>query len=69
VALGAKVLEFHITLDRAMWGVDQTSSLEPQEAGLLIKYIREIEKSLGEGIKKIYNRELTISKKLKKHQF
>jgi sialic acid synthase SpsE len=50
VALGASMIEFHITLSRKMWGTDQSSSLEPQEAGLLVKSIRNIEKSLGKNI-------------------
>jgi len=52
VALGAKMLEFHITLNRMMWGADQTSSIEPQEAFLLVKYARKIERALGDGIQK-----------------
>ena len=47
VLLGASMIEFHITLDRKMWGTDQTSSLEPQEVFSLLKHIRNVERSMG----------------------
>jgi len=46
VALGARMIEFHITLDRKMWGSDQSSSLEPGEVFSLLKGIREMEEAL-----------------------
>ncbi len=52
VALGAKVIEKHITLDRNMIGPDHSSSLEPVEFKDMVKSIRNIEKSLGDGIKR-----------------
>lgn len=46
VALGAKVIERHITLDRGMEGPDHLASLEPQEFRLLVDGIRQLEKAL-----------------------
>ncbi|WP_111976533.1 N-acetylneuraminate synthase family protein [Algibacillus agarilyticus] len=48
VALGAKVVERHFTLDRNMEGPDHAASLEPTEFSALLKGIREIEQSLGD---------------------
>ena len=53
IALGARVLEKHFTLDRTMSGPDQSSSLEPYELKEWIKKIRIMEKSLGANSKKI----------------
>jgi len=52
--LGAKFIERHITLDRAMWGSDQAASMEPQGIERLVGYIRTIERALGNGVKVIY---------------
>ena len=52
--LGARVLERHITLDRAMWGSDQAASMEPQGIERLVNYIRTIERAMGDGTKVIY---------------
>ena len=52
VALGAKVIEKHITLDNKMKGPDHQTSLEPNIFKEMVKYIRNIEISLGDGIKK-----------------
>ena len=58
VALGAKYIERHITLDRTMWGSDQLSSVEPAGLLKLVKGIRDVEKSLGDpGPRKILNSE------------
>ena len=51
--LGAAVIEKHITLSRAMKGSDQAGSLEETGLKLMVKYIREAEKSLGDGIKAV----------------
>lgn len=64
VALGARMIEFHFTLDRGMWGSDQASSLEPQEVESLVKYIRSIEKAMGDGKKKVHDKELTTLKRI-----
>lgn len=66
VALGACVIERHITLDRAGWGSDQAASLEPNGISRLVSYIRHVERSMGDGVKKVYERELPIIKKLRR---
>ena len=66
VALGACLVERHITLDRAMWGSDQAASVEPQGMEKLVKYIRVTEKSLGDGIKKVYDSEKSSLQKLRR---
>lgn len=54
VALGANIVEAHITLDRSGWGSDQATSIEPHGFRQLVKRIRETELALGDGIKRIY---------------
>jgi len=66
VALGATFIERHITLDRAMWGTDQAASVEIVGLQRLVKDIRDIEKSLGDGIKKVYESEYGNLKKLRR---
>jgi len=66
VMMGANVIERHITLDRAMWGSDQAASLEPAAFERLIKYVRELDVILGDGIKKVYDSELPIIKRLRR---
>ncbi len=53
VAMGASVIEKHFTLDKMMDGPDHKASLEPQELNEMVKAIRNIEKALGSGIKKV----------------
>ena len=52
VALGAKIIEKHFTLDRTMEGPDHKASLEPAELKLMVQQIRNIEAALGDGIKR-----------------
>lgn len=66
VALGACMVERHITLDRAMWGSDQAASVEPGGFERLVKYIRVTEQALGDGVKKVYASELPSIKKLRR---
>ena len=66
VALGACIVERHITLDRAMWGSDQAASVEPWGMEKLVKYIRVTEKSLGDGVKKVYESEKPSLRKLRR---
>ncbi len=66
VALGASFVERHITLDRAMWGSDQAASVEPGGLQRLVRDIRTIEESLGDGVKKVYDSELAPMKKLRR---
>lgn len=67
VSLGACLVERHITLDRAMWGSDQAASVEPVGVRRLIKDIRVTEKSLGDGVKKVYDDEYPIMRKLRRN--
>jgi N-acetylneuraminate synthase len=66
VALGACMVERHLTLDRAMWGSDQAASVEPGGFERLVKYIRVTESSLGDGVKKVYESEKASMKKLRR---
>jgi N-acetylneuraminate synthase len=66
VALGACSVERHITMDRAMWGSDQAASLEPNGISRLVRDIRLWEQSKGDGVKRVYEREIPIIKKLRR---
>jgi N-acetylneuraminate synthase len=66
VALGACMVERHLTLDRAMWGSDQAASVEPGGFERLVKYVRVTEQALGDGVKKVYDSELSSLKKLRR---
>lgn len=66
IALGASFIERHITLDRAMWGTDQAASVELTGFDRLVRDIRDIEKALGDGVKKVYDSELLVRAKLRK---
>lgn len=64
-ALGAKMIEVHITLNRSMVGSDQASSLEPEGLRHLIKYVKAIEEGLGNPVKEVQESEIPIIKKLR----
>jgi len=66
VAMGACLVERHITLDRAMWGSDQAASVEPGGMQRLVKYIRVTEKALGDGVKQVYESEIPILRRLRR---
>jgi N-acetylneuraminate synthase len=66
VTLGACFVERHITLDRAMWGSDQAASVEIGGLFRLVANIRDIERSLGDGVKRIYEGELAAREKLRR---
>ncbi len=66
VALGACMVERHLTLDRAMWGSDQAASVEPGGFERLVKYIRVSEAALGDGVKKVYDSERPSLNKLRR---
>jgi N-acetylneuraminate synthase len=66
VALGACMVERHLTLDRAMWGSDQAASVEPGGFERLVKYIRVSESALGDGVKKVYESEIGSMKRLRR---
>jgi N-acetylneuraminate synthase len=66
VALGASFVERHITLDRALWGSDQAASVEVMGMHNLVRNVRDIEKSLGDGVKRVYPGEMAAMKKLRR---
>ena len=66
VDLGACVVERHITLDRAMWGSDQAASVEPQGMWRLVRDIRSNEEAMGDGVKRVFESEKEIIKKLRR---
>lgn len=64
--LGAKMIEFHITLDRAMYGSDQAASIEPAGVMRLVKYVRALEKAMGTGEWTVFDSEVCIKDKLRR---
>ena len=66
VVLGASMVERHLTLDRAMWGSDQAASLEPNGMQRLLRDIRLVETALGDGQKRLLDREKPIMEKLRR---
>jgi N-acetylneuraminate synthase len=64
-ALGAVALERHITLDRKMYGSDQAASLEKGDLENLMAEIRRVQEILGDGEKRISEKEMAIAKKLR----
>ena len=66
-AIGITSLERHITLDRAMYGSDQSASIEPNGLRMLVGSVRKIEKAIGNGVKKIIADEVPIAEKLRAH--
>lgn len=65
VGAGASFIERHVTLDKTLWGSDQAASLDPYEFACLIRDVRAVEKSLGDGIKRIYDSEIPALTKLR----
>ena len=65
VALGAKIIERHITISHEMWGTDQKASLEVHAMDLLKKRIQDIDTILGDGAKIVTKNELPIKNKLR----
>ncbi|HNT23769.1 MAG TPA: N-acetylneuraminate synthase family protein [Anaerolineales bacterium] len=66
VAMGACMVERHVTLDRAMWGGDQAASVEPGGVERLVKYIRVTEQAVGDGVKRVYESEMSSLRKLRR---
>ncbi len=66
VAMGAKIIEKHITLNRKSFGPDHRASLIPAELKTYIKNIRDVEKSFGDGIKKVEKIEAKTKQKMQK---
>ena len=66
-ALSITSLERHITLDRAMYGSDQSASLEPSGIKQLVGAVRKSEKAMGDGVKRVIEDEIPIAKNLRQH--
>jgi N-acetylneuraminate synthase len=64
-ALGAVALERHVTLDRAMYGSDQAASLERRGIELLVRDVRELPVIMGDGEKRLTERERPVAEKLR----
>ena len=65
VVLGATSIERHITLDRSMYGSDQAASLEPAGLKRMVRDTRQVEFVLGDGVKRIWDSEIPVMKKLR----
>ena len=66
-AMGISSLERHITLDRSMYGSDQSASVEPAGFSNLVGAVRKIEKAMGDGVKRSIKEEGPIAKNLRQH--
>lgn len=66
-ALGITSLERHITLDRAMYGSDQSASVEPAGYRMLVGAVRKIEKAMGDGALEMNPKEASVAAKLRAH--
>ncbi|GAB3575696.1 N-acetylneuraminate synthase family protein [Amycolatopsis endophytica] len=66
VALGACMVERHVTLDRTMWGSDQAASLEPDGLRRLVRDIRTVETALGDGVKRVFPGEQAPRRRLRR---
>ena len=65
VVLGATSIERHITLDRSLYGSDQSASLELNGLNRLVRDIRRIESIMGDGVKRVWDSEIPVKKKLR----
>jgi N-acetylneuraminate synthase len=65
-ALGACMIERHITTDRSLWGSDHAASLEPNGINRLVRDIRLVETSMGDGIKRVVPSEVPVMQKLRR---
>ncbi|MFA4848323.1 MAG: N-acetylneuraminate synthase family protein [Methanoregula sp.] len=65
VALGATIIERHITLDKKMYGSDQAASIDEPELRLMMQQIRAVPGILGSGVKEVSDKEMGIAKKLR----
>ena len=64
-ALGARIIERHVTLDHNMWGSDHFASLEVHAMDMLHKRIKAIDTVMGDGIKKLTPKEMEVRKRLR----
>ncbi len=65
VALGARIIERHVTLERTMWGTDQVASVEPHGMLKLSRHIHALERAMGDGNKRVYDSEIPVREKLR----
>lgn len=65
IYLGATILERHITLDRQMWGTDQSCSIEPENLIKMVRGVRELEVSFGDGVIHVSEAEKPVRAKLR----
>lgn len=65
VALGAKVLERHITLDKTWKGSDHSASLEPGELAELVRSVRLVERAMGSPTKQLLPCEMACNEKVR----
>lgn len=65
-AFGANSIERHVTVDRTLWGSDHAASLEPHGLFILVRDVKQVPVIAGDGVKKIYNSEVPIIKKLRR---
>lgn len=66
VTLGACLVERHVTLDRSMWGSDHAASLEPNGIMRVVRDIRLVETSMGNGVKMVQASEIPVMRKLRR---
>lgn len=66
-ALGATIIERHVTISKNIWGSDQKASLEPKELKELVENIKRVKTIMGDGKIKVYDNELPIIAKLRKY--
>jgi len=66
-ALGITSLERHITLNRSMYGSDQSASVEPLGIRQLVGAVRKVEVAMGDGVKRTYEAEAPIAANLRQH--
>jgi N-acetylneuraminate synthase len=66
VAMGACMVERHVTLDRTMWGSDQAASLEPEGLRRLVRDVRNVELALGDGVKRVFPGEEAPRRRLRR---
>ncbi len=66
VSIGASVIEKHFTLYKAMWGSDQSVSMEPADLGKLCRAVKRLKMVRGDGIIRIYPEEIPVMHKLRR---
>lgn len=68
VALGAKYIERHFTLDKKQWGSDHSISVTPDEFTAMRQDVRDIESAMGDGVKRVYPSEMRAMDKLRRYR-